>query len=58
MAAKTKYKATSQYEVVLNQPVTVGRQRLLPRPDLKHTIKGSVLETLPPEAIANAREAD
>ncbi|WP_165909436.1 hypothetical protein [Shinella sp. JR1-6] len=58
MAAKPKYKPASQYEVELTQPVTVGRQRLLPRPDLKHTIKGSVLETLPPEAIANARETD
>lgn len=58
MAPKTTYEPAAQYEVQLNQPVMVGRQRLLPRPDLTHTIKGSVLETLPAEAIANARKTD
>lgn len=58
MAAKPKYDPAAQYEVQLNEPVMVGKTRLLPRPDHKHTIKGSVLESLPAEAIANARKTD
>jgi hypothetical protein len=34
----------AQYRVTLTDVVMVGKTRLLPRPDLQHTIKGSVLE--------------
>ena len=58
MATKPKYQADAQYDVVLSEVVFIGRRRLLPRPDLKHRIKGAVLETIAPEAIASAAKAD
>lgn len=44
MPIPKKIDPKAQYQVTLTDVIVVGKQRLLPRPDLRHTIKGSVLE--------------
>jgi hypothetical protein len=47
----------AQYRVTLTDVVMVGKTRLLPRPDLQHTIKGSVLEANL-DKVSDAAKAD
>lgn len=57
MPIPKKIDPKAQYEVTLTDVIVVGKQRLLPRPDLKHTIKGSVLEANL-DKVSDAAKAD
>lgn len=57
MPIPKKIDPKAQYAVTLTDVIVVGKQRLLPRPDLKHTIKGAVLEANL-EKVSDATKAD